>query len=86
MRALVTEIEAEVNRLIVHVNDEVVPEVRRGSSRGLRMVAEQLGRLAAQLDSTAASEASAGRAPASPAGRTTNRTTTPTTTPTGDWL
>jgi hypothetical protein len=77
MRALVEEVEADVSRLIVYVNDEVVPEVRRGSSRGLRMVAEQLGRLAEQMDRGAASADSTGRPRDGEAGRPTTRT--------GDW-
>ncbi len=62
VRALFSEVEADVSRLIVYVNDEVVPEVRQGSSRGLRLVAEQLGRLAEQMDSGAARAASTSRA------------------------
>jgi hypothetical protein len=50
MRGMVAEVETEVARLIAYVNDEVVPEVRRGSSRGLRAAAEQLGQMAEQLD------------------------------------
>jgi len=47
---MVTEAETEVARLIAYVNDDVVPEVRRGSSRGLRAAAEQLEELAQHLD------------------------------------
>ncbi len=69
VRDVVAEVETEVARLIAYVNDEVVPEVRRGSSRGLRAAAEQLGRMAEELDRggarraehPAADRASAGR-------------------------
>ena len=45
------EVEAEVTRLITYLNDEVVPEVRRSSSAGLRLAAEQLSRMAEHLES-----------------------------------
>lgn len=42
--------EAEVQRLIRYMNDEVVPDVRRHSSAALRSAAEQLRALAQTLD------------------------------------
>jgi hypothetical protein len=46
-------VEHEVNRVIAYLNDEVVPEVRQGSSRALRTAATQLAKLAEHLDSSA---------------------------------
>jgi len=43
-------IEDDVKRVIVYLNDRVVPEVRENSSKALRIAAEQLGRLADHLD------------------------------------
>ena len=42
--------EAEVQRVIRFMNDEVVPDVRRHSSSALRTAAEQLRALAQTLD------------------------------------
>lgn len=44
------KVEAEVKRAITYLNDEVVPQVRVHSSRGLREAADQLRKLADQLD------------------------------------
>ncbi len=44
-------VEQELNRVIAYLNDEVVPEVRQGSSRALRAAATQLAKLAEHLDS-----------------------------------
>lgn len=44
-------VEGEVKRIIAYLNDEVVPEVRQGSSRALRAAAAQLAKLAEHLDS-----------------------------------
>ena len=46
-------VEQELNRVIAYLNDEVVPEVRQGSSRALRAAATQLAKLAEHLDSGA---------------------------------
>ena len=43
-------VEGEVRRVIAYLNDEVVPEVRQGSSRALRATATQLAKLAEHLD------------------------------------
>lgn len=43
-------VEEEVKRVIAYLNDEVVPEVRVHSSKALRVAAEQLNRLAENLD------------------------------------
>lgn len=42
--------EAEVQRLIQYLNDEVVPDVRRQSSSALKVAAERLQDLAKSLD------------------------------------
>ena len=39
-------LDAESDRMITYLNDEVVPAIRQGSSRALRTAAEQLTRLA----------------------------------------
>ena len=46
-------VEQELSRVIAYLNDEVVPEVRQGSSRALRAAATQLAKLAEHLDSGA---------------------------------
>ena len=46
-------VEQELNRVIAYLNDQVVPEVRQGSSRALRAAATQLAKLAEHLDSSA---------------------------------
>jgi sulfur carrier protein ThiS len=43
-------VEAEVKRVITYLNDEVVPDVRRNSSKALRAAAEQLAKLADNLE------------------------------------
>ena len=43
-------VEEEVKKLIAHLNDQVVPQLRQGSSQALRAAAEQLRKLAEQLD------------------------------------
>lgn len=40
------KLDAESDRMITYLNDEVVPAIRQGSSRALRTAAEQLTRLA----------------------------------------
>lgn len=43
--------EDEVRKVICYLNDRVVPEVRENSGKALRVAAEQLSRLADQLES-----------------------------------
>jgi len=43
-------VEEEVRKVINYLNDEVVPKVRQNSSEGLRVVAEQLRKLADHLE------------------------------------
>lgn len=43
-------VEAELKRLIAVMNDEIVPAIRQDSSKALRVVAEQLQKLAEALE------------------------------------
>jgi hypothetical protein len=43
-------VEEELKKLIDHLNDQVVPQLRQGSSQALRAAAERLHKLAEQLD------------------------------------
>ena len=43
-------IEAELQRVIRYIDTEVVPEVRKHGSQGLRAAAEQLQKLAERMD------------------------------------
>jgi len=45
-------VEAEVQKVVQYINDEVVPEVRRDGTKALRVAAEQLKKLADYMDST----------------------------------
>jgi hypothetical protein len=45
------KLEAESDRVIAYLNDEVVPAIRQGSSKALRTAAEQLSRLAEYMES-----------------------------------
>ena len=44
-------LDKEAERLIAYLNDEVVPSVRKHSSRGLRTASKKLADFAAYLDS-----------------------------------
>jgi hypothetical protein len=46
----IPRVEEELKKLIAHLNDEVVPQLRQGSSQALRTAAERLRKLAEQLD------------------------------------
>jgi hypothetical protein len=50
MRNMGQEVEAETTRLIAYFNDEVVPELRKSISHGLRGAAERLATAAEQMD------------------------------------
>lgn len=45
-------LEKETTELIHYLNNEVVPAVRQHSSKGLRVAAEKLSRMADYLDET----------------------------------
>ena len=45
------KVEAELQRLVHFINDEVVPDVRREGSQDLRIAAEQMQKLAEFLES-----------------------------------
>jgi hypothetical protein len=51
-------VEEELKKLIDYLNDQVVPQLRQGSSDGLRAAAERLHKLAEQLDDRHGSGAS----------------------------
>jgi hypothetical protein len=42
--------EADVQRLIKYINDEVVPDVRRNGSEALKIAAKELQKLAERMD------------------------------------
>lgn len=46
----IPRIEADVQRVVKYINDEVVPQVRRESSEALRSAAEQLRKLADYME------------------------------------
>jgi regulator of sigma D len=43
-------VEEEVKKVIAYLNDQVVPQLRQDSSQALRAAADQLKKLAEQLD------------------------------------
>jgi uncharacterized protein YyaL (SSP411 family) len=43
-------VEEEIRKIIAYLNDEVAPKVRENSSKGLRIAADQLTKLAEHLD------------------------------------
>jgi F0F1-type ATP synthase membrane subunit b/b' len=45
-----TRLEQESDRVITYLNDEVVPAIRQGSSKALRVAADRLQRLAEYMD------------------------------------
>jgi predicted DNA-binding protein (UPF0278 family) len=45
-------VEEELKKIITFLNEEVVPKVREHSSKGLRVAADQLTKLAEHLDRT----------------------------------
>jgi hypothetical protein len=46
----VKNLDQEGERVIAYLNSEVVPAIRSGSSKALRVAAEQLSRLAEYMD------------------------------------
>ncbi len=44
------KVEQESERVITYLNEEVVPAIRKGSSKALRTAAEQLQKLAEYMD------------------------------------
>lgn len=42
--------EEDVKRLVTYINDEVMPDVRRNSSRALKAAAGELHKLAERMD------------------------------------
>ena len=56
MKDTMPKFEAELQRVIRYMNDEVVPEVRREGSDALRSAAEQLRKLAEYIESRTGSK------------------------------
>lgn len=50
LREASSQLEEELRRAVRFVDEEVVPEVRRGGSAALRTASEQLRKLAERLD------------------------------------
>jgi len=50
IREAATHAEADVQRVIKYINDEVVPDVRRNGSEALKFAAKELQRLAERMD------------------------------------
>jgi hypothetical protein len=50
VREAAAHVEADVQRVITYINDEVVPDVRRHGSLALRTAAAELARLAERMD------------------------------------
>lgn len=48
--------EQELRRVVTYINDEVMPEVRRNSSRALRTASAELEKLARQMEARWAPE------------------------------
>ncbi|MBV8632715.1 MAG: hypothetical protein JOZ83_17455 [Silvibacterium sp.] len=60
-------VEEELKKIIAFLNDEVVPKVRENSSKGLRVAADQLSRLAEHLDRTTGDRTTRDRTTGDPA-------------------
>ena len=45
-------IEEETQLLIKYINDELVPSIRQGSTKALRIASEKLSQVADQMDSS----------------------------------
>ena len=52
----IPRVEEDLKKVIDYLNDEVVPRVRENSSKGLRIAAEQLTKLAEHLDRSTAQQ------------------------------
>jgi hypothetical protein len=50
IREAAAHAEADVQRVIKYINDEVVPDVRRNGSEALKFAAKELQRLAERMD------------------------------------
>lgn len=62
LREAASRIEDEVRRAVTLLDEEVVPEVRRGSSVALRTAAEKLTQLAQHLEDKAQNSAAQDKA------------------------
>lgn len=52
LREAAAHVETDLRRLIDHLNDEVVPDVRRNGSAALRSAAGELQRLAERMENS----------------------------------
>jgi predicted HAD superfamily phosphohydrolase YqeG len=58
LKDAVTHLEADLKNVVKFINDEVVPDVRRNGSEGLRTAAVELHKLANKMDDHARRSAS----------------------------
>jgi hypothetical protein len=61
IREASSQLEEELRRAVRYVDEEVVPEVRRGGSAALRTASEQLRKLAERLDDESRKREGGGR-------------------------
>jgi hypothetical protein len=50
LRDAVNHVEQDIKRVVTYINDEVMPDVRRNGSHALRTAAQELERLARNMD------------------------------------
>ncbi len=50
LRDAAKKLEAELQQAVAYINDRVIPDVRKHSSEGLRLAAQNLHRLAEALE------------------------------------
>lgn len=70
VREVSARLEEDLRRAVTYINDEVVPEVRRGGMEALRVAAAELHKVAQKMDDHArGSSAGGGTVPPPVAGR-----------------
>ena len=62
----IPRVEEDLKQVIAYLNNEVVPKVRENSSKGLRIAADQLTKLAEHLDRSSGPADSARQNPEDP--------------------
>ena len=50
LRGVAAQVETDLKRFITHLNDEVVPDVRRNGSSALKSAAAELAKLARRME------------------------------------
>lgn len=50
LNQMAPRVEEEVKRIITHLNDQIVPEVRANSSKALRITSQRLAKLAERME------------------------------------